>query len=763
MVRALLSGVALVAIAATAQNAQAQTAAAPASGAASAGDAAPIDDSGLQAIVVTATRRSVNLQKVTATVEAVPAVTLKDYNITGVLQLPSLVSGLVVTPAGGNNIYLRGIGSTSTGYNEAQVAVYVDGVYLANPALGIYSFNNIDQIEVLKGPQGTLYGRNVTGGLISVATRDPSATAHVDASVGYANYNTFSANFYGTAPLTDNLAANIAVFHQKQSDGWSTNVFNGQSDQKSEETGVETKLAWKPAPATKVLASLIYDYNNRDTGLSYEVYPGTVGTDGTPYLGQYRNTSRIQSSAPFRAYIGSVKISQDFAFAKLLSTTAYQNSRSTVTFQAGLPILGQPVAGEGATYDVFYETSKTWSQELQLTSNSAGSRLDWVAGLFYYNDQDLLQLSSYNTCVGAVCAPGFTPNTNTGLPTTKSYSGYGDLTYRFFSATRFTAGLRYTDETKNLSGLVTPYPGQPNSVATLPAGTVLYPGQPFAGFPNGIPTRLHFDKLTYRFVLAQDLTDQIHAYVSHNLGFKSGAFNANSFTNPPVKPELLYATEAGLKSELFDHHLRLNLAYFHYNYQDVQVRSQAAPALPGVPILENAAREKMDGVDGDFSFTPLSGLVLNGSFEFLRAKYADFPGASCVTPGTKVVNGVTIGKPTTVICNLAGYDVPFAAPFSASIGLVYTLNTSVGKFAFSANDHYNSRYSMVADASMYQNKHHIVDLSLNWAEPAKRYDVNLFVRNLTKQYVYAVATESSNFTVVPGAPRTFGIMVGTHF
>ena len=758
MLRKLFSGVALIAISGTAQSASAQTAAAPVFGSTTARS----DESGLQDIVVTATRRSVDQQKVTATVEAVPARTLKDYNINGVLQLPSLVSGLVVTPAGGNNLYMRGIGSTSTGYNEAQVAVYVDGVYLVNPAMGIYSFNNIDQIEVLKGPQGTLYGRNVTGGLVSVATRNPGTTEHIDASAGYANYNTFSANFYATTPLTDNLAANVAVFHQKQGDGWSTNVFNGQSNQKSVETGVETKLAWKPGASTRVLASLIYDYNNRDTGLSYQVYPGTVGTDGTTALGQYRNASRIQSSAPFRAYIGSLKIEHDFDFAKLMSMTAYQNSRSTVTFQGGLPILGQPVAGQGATYDVFYETSRTWSQELQLTSNPSGSRLDWVAGAFYYNDHDLLQLSAYNTCVGGVCAPGFTPNTNTGRPSTESYSGYGDLTYRFFSATRLTAGLRYTDETKTLSGVVTPYPGQPNSVAVLPASTVLYSGAPFTGFPNGIPTRLHFDKLTYRFVLAQDLTEQIHAYVSHNLGFKSGAFNANSFNNPPVKPELLYATEVGLKSELFDRHLRVNLAYFHYNYQDVQVRSQAAPALPGSPILENAAREKMDGVDGDFSFKPMSGLVINGSFEFLRAKYADFPGSSCVTPGTAVVNGVTVGKATTVACNLAGNAVPFAAPFSASIGLVYTLDTAHGKFAFSANDHYNSRYSMVADGSMWQNAHHVVDTSLNWTDPSKRYDVNLFVRNLTKQYVYAVATESSNFTIVPGAPRTFGVTFGVH-
>lgn len=737
---------------------------------------------GLEDIVVTATRRTVNLQRVSATVEAVTANTLKAYNITGVLQLPSLVSGLVVTPSGGNNLYLRGIGSPSTGFNEAQTATYIDGLYLANPTASITSFNNIDRIEVLKGPQGTLYGRNVTGGLIGITTRDPGDKARVDGSIGYANYNTLTVNLYAATPLTQNLSANIAIFHQRQADGWSTNVFNGHSAQKSDENGLETKLQWRPNSGLKITASFIYDYNNRDFGYAYQTYPGTLATDGTPYLGRYRFASRIDARAPTSLYVGTLKIEQDLGFANLMSLTGYQTSTANVLFQGGQPLLGQPIAGQSAVYDPFYEHNKTFSQEFQLTSKTnPDTRFDWVAGAFYYDDHTRLRLDTYFTCIANTCAPGV-PTRNDGRPSTLSGSVYGDATYRFFKATRLTVGLRYTAERKRLSGLVSPLGGLPDSVATIPnsvpttampvvpASGVTYPGEPFtttvAGVTTvqpGIPTQLNFKKLTYRVVLAQDITDDIHVYASHNLGFKSGAYNGNLFINPPVQPELLYATEAGIKSELFNRKLRLNLAYFHYAYKNVQLRSAAPPAPPGNAVLLNAASERSNGVDGDFSIAPFRGLLINGSFEYLDAKFVDFPGTTIASPRRDANGNVLPGALVLQNQNLAGFAVPFAAPFSASLGATYTLATSSGTYSLSGNDHYNSPYSMNADNSVRQNRHHLIDLSLNWASQDRRYDVNLFVRNLTKQYVYAAAGISNQFAVVPGAPRTFGGSVGFHY
>lgn len=719
-------------------------------------------DSGLQDIIVTATRRSASLQKVPATIAAVTSETLETFNVKGVLQLPTLTSGIVVTPSGANNVFMRGIGSASTGYNEAQTGLYIDGLYLANPAMGIFSFNNIDRIEVLKGPQGTLYGRNVTGGLISVITRDPDLTAtHVDLSAGYATYETLQLNGYASTPLSEKVAANISVYHQKQSKGWMRNTFLGTRIQKSDETAAQAKLLFEPDDLTRITLSGIYNYNNRNFGYGYQVKPGTLGTDGSRYLGEYRTALRVDPRAPFKAYVGSLKIERDLGFARLMSISGYQTSHADVLFPTA-PILGTTAAGQGALYNQFYQKNRTISQEFQLTS-AKDSAVDWVAGTFYYNDNTRLQLDTFSICVNGVCPPGAAPTRNTGLPKTRSYSAYGDVTFHATESTHLTGGLRYTDETKRLSGLVTPLPGFPNSVATLPATTILRPGQPFAGFPNGIPTKLHFKKLTYRVVVAQDIGDNIHLYASHNLGFKSGAFNGNAFNNPPARPELLYATEVGMKSQLLDNRVRFNIAYFHYTYKDVQVRSTAAPAAPGNALLLNAAAEKVDGIDVDFSASLFPGFVINGSAEYLNARYKDFPGTTCTTPGTRVVNGVTVGFVTSVTCNLAGNSPPQAPKYSATLGFVYTLDTASGKFIFSGNDHYTSRYYLNAEHSITQVPRHLIDASLTWKSPDERYDVQLWGRNLTDKIVYGVGNVAANYHVVPGAPRTYGATVGVHF
>ena len=330
--------------------------------------------------------------------EAISAATLKTLDITGVLQLPNLTPGLNVLPSGGNNIYLRGIGSASTGYNEEQVATYIDGVYLANPATGIFSFNNVDQIEVLKGPQGTLYGRNATAGLISVTTRDPDNRQRLDATVGVGNYDTTQENFYGSAPITDSLAANVSVFHQEQNRGWGTNVFTGNRIDKGVETGVQTKALWKPTSTTKVTGSLIYDTNNRNLGYGYQVAPNTRANDGTPYLGNYNVADRINPSSPFTSYLASLKVQQDFGFFNAQSVSGLPDQPRTHPLSRGPRLtranrswprsLSSRVFAKattingGVTLDDFRENNRTWTEELQFTSKPSSSRLDWVGGFY---------------------------------------------------------------------------------------------------------------------------------------------------------------------------------------------------------------------------------------------------------------------------------------------------------------------------------------------------------------------------------------------
>ena len=561
------------------------------------------------------------------------------------------------------------------------------------------------------------------------------------------------------------MSANVSIFNFNQADGWGKNVYTGHQDDLGSETGFESKLLWQPASKTDVTLSFIYDTNNRDYGYALEVLPGTIANDGTPNLGKYRSSDRIDPMTPLTAYIGSLKLQQDLGFVNFMSLTAYQTSKQHVLFPGSSPNPGNPIAGESVTFDNAFENNRTWSQEFQFTSKrTPTTRFDWVAGAFIYHDKTQLTLDSFTDCNGTVCTPGVIPTKNVGNPTTESYSGYADASYRFFDATHLTVGLRYTDESKGLTGLATPLAGFPDSVATLPTTVITYPGEPFAGFPNGIPTSLHFDKLTYRVVLAQDLGENVHAYVSDNLGFKSGAYNANVFTNPPALPEQLNAYEAGVKSELLDRAVRLNLSYFYYNYSNVQVRSTAPPAPPGNTFLENAADEHIKGVDGDFTIVPqVKGLTINGGFELLDAKYANFPGTTCTTPGTKVVGGLLIGTVTAVTCNLAGKRVPYSPPLSLTAGFVYKIVTPHGDLAFSANDRYTTKFPMVADGTISEAEHNIVDASLTWTAPGRHWDLQFYVRNLTNEYTYAAALVSTSYAISPGPPRIFGATLGYHY
>lgn len=737
--------------------AMAQTVVAPAAAQAEVAAAAP---QGLEEVVVTSTRRATSLQQVPGVVQAISSSTLTALNINGTEALGQLVPGLTINRSGGIVPFLRGLGVNNSGYaTEMPIAIYIDGLYLPNSSGGLFSFTNIERIEVLKGPQGTLYGRNSTGGLINIITSEPDGTPSVDASLGFASYQTVTANVYGSTAIADNLFASVAVFHEKQSKGWGRNIFTGRENMKSEETGVQAKLVYKPAAGTKIILSGIYNYNNSDKGLVQAIFPGSIGSDGTPYLGRYRNSARRDASAPYTASTGSLKIEQDAGFASLMSLTGYQTSHQQVMFtQNAIP--GNPVAGQSATESNIYGKNETFSQEFQLSSKPSASPFDWILGAFYYHDNTTQRLENFQTCVGAVCAPG-TPNRLTGYPTIRSESAYADGTYKILPGTRLTLGLRYTRDDKALTGLAEPLPGLPNSVAALPANTLFHPGDPFlvAGvLQPGIPTSFSQSKLTYRAVLAQDFTKDIHAYISANRGFRSGTFSAVNFNNPPVRPEILDHYEVGLKSELFDRRLRLNLAVFNYNYTDIQVRSTAPPALPGVPIAINAAAARVKGIDADFQFVATNALSVMGGFEYLSAKYSSFPGGTCSTPRPAPAFGVV-----TVACDLSGRSLINAPKYSATLGVQYRIETSHGQFALAVNDEYKSSFPLTLDNSLQQAAKHLLNSSLTWS-PVERYSVQLYGKNLTDRYYFVGAQTAGTSNIYrAAAPRTFGMNLRYRF
>ena len=730
----------------------------PASAAAAA--AAPL---ALEQITITATRRTGTLQEVPGTVQSISSSTLADLGIQAVSDLPALTPGLVTAKSATVVTFLRGVGINSSGFTtEAPVAIYLDGLYMPNPASGVFSFNNIERIEVLKGPQGTLYGRNSTAGLISVVTRDPEPQPRMDISLGLESYNTKNLNFYGSAPLGQNLSLSISAIATKQDKGWGHNVVTGSEILKKDEQGAHLKLLWKVAPGTKVTLSGFYDHNNSDIGLVNPIFAGTVGVDGTRSLGDYDYAARRDPKGVTKQSSVALKIDHDAGFANFLSITGYQNAKAVQDFtQNGIP--GNAVLGQSAVETSLSGNSKALSQEFQLSSKASTSPFDWIVGAFFFHNDTAIGQDVWGTCIGATCAAAPVPTRVAAFPTTRSSSAYADGTYKVLEGTRLTLGVRYTEDKKGLSGSQAPLAGLPNSVAALPPTVVLHPGDPYTGNPAGIPTSVNFPKTTYRAVLAQDIAKDINAYLSFNRGFKSGEFNPGSFSNPPSRPEVLDSVELGVKSQLFERRLRLNASAFNYDYKDMQLRSTAPPAPAGGFLQLNAANATVRGLDVDFSYRATGNLTLSGGFEYLDAKFKTFTGGTCFT--LRPIAGAVLGGVASAACDLSGRPMPNAPKFSSTLGFKYAVDTAVGPLVFAANDQYRSDYPFVADGSLQNKAYHLVNASATWTAPGDHFDVQVYAKNLTNKYYATGATGGvvGNDVMYPGSPRIVGVTLGYHY
>ncbi|MEJ2458943.1 MAG: TonB-dependent receptor [Novosphingobium sp.] len=602
----------------------------------------------LEEIIVTAQRTSQRLQDVPIAVTAVTSSSLQARGITTSENLTNAVPGLQINRYGSTvTPYLRGVGALAGSPNQVNsVATYIDGIYIATPNGGLTSFNNIDRIEVLKGPQGTLFGRNATGGVIQIITKTPQHTPAMDFQVGYGNYQTVSSSAYVTGGLTNTIAADFAVQYRNQGNGFGHDLFNGKDTYYGREYGARSKILWEPSPATSVTISA--DYNNLvDHSANYVYDPNGVVplNPGQVFGGRYDTDTNFPSKIQSKTWGGSLTIKQDLGFAELVSLSARRIMKGLFRFDRDSTPLRV----------LDFDTpllNKTWSQEVQLISKDNGP-LNWTLGAFYYNmEGGYVPARLYG--IAASPDPVNAPDPNAslfirGVQRNKSVSVYAQATYELLPELKATGGIRYTSEKIRINYDVSSY------------GVYAY----------STKNRTSFQKPTWRMALDYEFANGIHTYASYNRGIKSGGFEVLSpgtpnNPSPSYKPEILDAYEFGFKSELFDRRLRLNLAAFYYDYKDIQVSSN-----PGTYILTtNAASATIKGIDGDFEAAVTDNFRLSGGFAVLRGKFGHFPDASVFDQfGTPVVLKDAKGKQTGR-----------TPRFTANLLATYSKQTAVGKF-----------------------------------------------------------------------------------
>ena len=686
-------------------------------------------------IVVTAQKRSENLQNVPIAITAITADKLASANVTSTATLQAVTPAITFSDVNGFlEPRIRGIGSSSAGAAvENSVATYIDGVYIASAPGSLLDLSTVERVEVLKGPQGTLFGRNATGGLVSIITRDPKFSFSGQADAGYGNYDTSRVDAYVTGPITSNLAADLTISASHQGDGYGTNFTTGKDTDKTDKSiAARSKFLLHLGDATTVHLSL-------DFSQVYGRDPTIAALSGAPNINN-RNAAGVpivlfhdphdtyaNNDASHKLLTGGVtlRIDQKVGDYTLSSITAGRRSSFGQAFDADAG--PQPVI-----YETFEQLDQEVSQEFQIASPQSG-RFTWIAGAYYYNldsnfDPFILITGRPNPVQANSVLRNFLDN--------ESIAGYAQGTLQLGFDTSFTGGFRYTDEKRSQ---------QATTVATAATGRQTTTLVPYESFSENTPT--------WRLSLEHKFTPAILGYVSWNRGFKSGGYNSSVPTAPAYLPEKLDAYEAGAKSTLFDHRLRLNGAFFYYDYTNIQVNTY----IGSLGVIYNGARAENYGIDFDFDYVIVPGLTLSGGADIIHDRFTSFPAAQIARLQP---NGTLVVSPGSA----TGNRLPFAPDATFNIGIDYKHPLFGGNVDLFVNELYNSGFFTQADNVLQQGDYNLVNMSATWRPAGDRYFVKVYMNNALdydiKEY-FAVANGGASVSYQ--APRTFGAQVGVKF
>ncbi len=710
----------------------------------------------LQEIVVTAQKRSENLQKVPIAVSAVNPEKLAEAGVQDTQDLAAALPGLQLLNIAGNvTPRVRGVGSgfTAAGF-ESPVATYVDGVYLSYGADVNMDLSDVSQVALIKGPQGTLFGRNATGGVLQITTRAPEHDFSGNFRVGLDNYLTMRGDMFVTGGLSDSVAASLAASYTHQGEGWGENKFTGNDTYKTDRAfSIRGKIKADIGDATTIVLSA--DYANRKGAMAtnFRPFPGTttVLTFDQPALlaaqpkRAWDVNNYVDAENRYEGGGGSITIDHDFGGAKLTSITAFRDAKSFFYFT--------PVPIPVATFEAAVpEKSRSFTQELQL-SNDSGP-LIWTVGAFYFhNKASQSQVNYYHPAFGQGLAiqitgnpadgPAIFPFTDELFPikvTAESLAAYAQATYSITPSTRFTAGIRYTWQRSDFAG---------SRTAVLP-GNILVP-------VFVVPANEHsiFKKPTWRLSLDQDLAPNITGFVSYNRGVKSGGYNIRNPSNAAYKPERLDAYEVGIKSELFDRVARVNASGFYYKYANIQV-----PKFDTTAVISNGAKAELYGLDIDMEARLSSQFTINGGATWLHAKFLSFPGAPTATllPGGYPDLGFQI--------DAKGKDIPYSPHLTYVLGATYTIPTSAGDFAINVTDSYNSGFYSEADNILRQGNYHFLNASISWTSSNENFSARVYVNNILNEAVASQFPTIAGFGYIAdytNPPRIIGGSISIKF
>jgi iron complex outermembrane recepter protein len=758
------------------------------------------DTHALEEVVVTARRRDENLQTIPAAISAISGDLLDSSYTANTQQLSMLVPSLYYNSANPRNTAytIRGLGSNTLSISAANdgiepgVGFYVDQVYHARPATAAFDFTDIERVEVLRGPQGTLFGKNTTAGAIHIISREPTFEPEVsgEASIGNNDYMQAKASMSG--PMSDTVAGRLAVQYTKR-DGVIHNVVTDQDLNSINNFAVRGQVLFKPNDDLKFrLIADLSDLNSVCCTQSYlrvghslrpasRQYPALAAglNYRPPSTDVYDRLSDIDADLRIDTQDGGISLIADWDldFATLTSVSAWRywdwdvaNDRD----YTGIPI--QAIQRIPSRQDQY-------SQEMRLASNGDGP-FSYVGGLYWFTQRIigtpisvygaeaaywLLNPASFTVPIPRNLLDGYGQYGSSRYEM-DSYAAFGEVNYKFIDGLTGTLGLRYTHESKDGTYATTVSGGA--DLSTLPPATraelnraklSIFRPQSYVAQDDG-------GSLSGRTNISWQATDPLLAYVSYAYGYKSGGLNMSGLplnaVNQPVlataviDDERNETIELGMKSTLFDGRATLNLAAFHTVVTDYQaniVSSAETAALRSYPA--NVPEVTVKGAEMDFTALLFHGLTFRANAAYALGSNTDYPAGPCP---------LEVQTAATVACNLTGVRLAGLSRWVGTLGADYVVSAGSGEFVAHADWNARTGYYSDTSASQYTwiDGYNVTNLSVGYRFP-KGWEVDVFARNLfASDYITALTIQTGNSGLIlgqPGDPRMFGLTVRARF
>lgn len=705
-------------------------------------------------IVVTARRTDERIQRVPSSISAFNERALERIQAQDTTGLQGAVPNLNIVQGRGSsnatNIFIRGIGQPDALQTfDPAVGVYVDDVYLSRIRGNQLDLLDVERIEVLRGPQGTLYGKNTIGGAIKFVSRKPGDELHAEGSASIGSYKQFDLRGNISGPLTEGVSAGVSIMRSSR-DGFVEDRNDDREYNNRDSFGVRGALAL--TPSSNVRIDLTADYSHDDAALNVgrpvnnlTTFSGGVLVVTDPVgSGKYKwkgeTTPGLPNSTKLTHYgfAGTAAIDLTDALT-LKSITAYRNLETNDYIDID--------ATKYEVGDVFVGVDQhQFSQEFQLAYT--GEKLNGVAGLYYLNEQvDSHQEAYADDLLGpAFLNSGFLRTIDDKL-NTKSYAAYANASYEIVPTVRLSAGIRYTEEKKDYWRTTSTF------FSKLPAFNTTYVFAPPKGKWHDTSPMVSLD---------WQATPDTMVYARVAKGFKSGGFNGRANTaaeSTKYDPETVWSYEAGFKTTIA-RQLRLNGAVFYNDYKDFQARVSGLDTDPvtGLPAPKlsvlNAGKMNIKGAELEASWTPVANLLIDSQIGYLNADYKEFEDARFVAFGGD-----------------RSFQTPaFAPKWTMRFGAQYTFDLGgSGGITLGGQTRYRSRQALAVDNTLvnsdveieglFQSGYWVEDARIVWENASKKLALGLYANNLTDRAYKTDGQEFSSVgnirTVYYGNPRTF--------